>query len=150
MRMGILLLALALGTGGCATIVKGGRAELVVNSPTPDAEVSIKAFSGPEVYAGPAPAKVKVSKSDQYTVIVSAPGYKTQRQVVSKSVSGWMFGNLIWVIPILWGVGIAVDAMSGALWSLDPDEMTIRLVPAPAAAPPAPLPPTEAPSATGL
>jgi len=130
-------LLLAATNSGCATIVKGGRTDLVVESPTPGAEVSIKAFSGPEVYAGPSPARVKVNKSDQYTVTVTAPGHKPQKQVVSKSISGWMFGNVVWIIPILWGVGIAIDAASGALWSLDPEDITIRLVEEPKSPQPA-------------
>lgn len=133
----LMLCALLAGTSslGCATIVKGGRTTVTVTSPTPDAEIVVKSFKGPEVFRGPSPAVVTVHKEDQYAVEVSAPGYRLQRQVISKSISGWAFGNLIFILPPLWAVGIAVDAASGALWSLDPEELTMSLAKAP------PLPP---------
>lgn len=151
MRLGWWLTAsvlLAVSNAGCATIVKGGKTTLEVHSPTPNAEITIKSFSGPEVYSGPSPAKVVVAKDQQYTVEVKADGYKPRKQAVTKSVSGWMFGNVIWVIPILWGVGIAVDAMSGALWTLDPETQTLALAKAPPTPPPAPAPPVEPPPPT--
>src|SRR5262245_54619962 len=112
------VMSTALGLGGCATIVKGGRQDVTIQSPTPDAEVSIKSFKGREIFSGPLPAKVRLHREDQYTLTVTAPGHKEQKTTITKSMSGWAFGNLIWVLPILWGVGIAVDAASGALWTL--------------------------------
>lgn len=138
-------MSLAVASSGCATIVKGGKTTLEVQSPTPNAEVSIKSFSGPEVYNGPAPAKVVVAKDQQYTVEVKADGYKPRKQVVTKSISGWMFGNVVWILPPLWAVGIAVDAMSGALWTLEPETQTLALVKSPENPPPPPPPPSPYP-----
>lgn len=137
-----------MATTGCASIVNGGNQKIEVASPVPDAEIVVKSFKGREVYAGPSPASLKVSRDDQYTIEVTAPGYKSQKQVISKSMSGWVFGNLIWILPPLWGVGLAVDAMSGGLWTLDPDRLTIGLVRAPAQVtpPPAIEPPVPGPA----
>jgi hypothetical protein len=134
------ILALALLSSGCATIVKGGRTDLEIASPTPGAEAVVKSFKGREVYAGPLPAKVRVQKSEQYVIIVTAKGFREQKLSVTQSLQGWTFGNLVLVIPVLWGVGVAVDAMSGALWTLDPETLSVRLVPEPAPAPAAPVP----------
>ncbi len=131
-KMGV---ALILATTGCASIVNGGNQRVTIQSPVPDAEIHVKSFKGREVYSGPSPARLKVARDDQYTVEVMAPGYKPQKQVISKSMSGWTFGNLIWILPPLWGVGLAVDAMSGGLWTLDPDDLVIGLVRAQQAAP---------------
>lgn len=54
----------ALGSSGCATIVKGGRQDVTITSPTPDAEVSIKNFKGREVFTGPLPATVRLQRED--------------------------------------------------------------------------------------
>lgn len=118
-----------LANSGCATIIKGGRQDVTVTSSTPGAEVSIKSFNGNEVYNGP-PSTVRLQREYGYTVIVRAKGFKERKTTITKSLSGWAFGNLIWIIPILWGVGIAIDAASGALWSLDPDDLKINLLPA--------------------
>lgn len=138
--LGVGVLSLALVSMGCATIIKGGRQDVTVSSSTPNAEVSIKSFNGNEVYNGP-PSKVRLQREYGYTVVVTARGFKERKMTITKSLSGWAFGNLIWVIPILWGVGIAVDAASGALWSLDPDEIRVDLLPADPPPPPALAPP---------
>ena len=114
--------------------------------PAEDAEVTIKSFRGPEVYVGP-PGKMKLARDDSYWVTVTAPGYRERKVTITKSVSGWMFGNLVWILPILWGVGIGVDAMSGGLWTLGDDEIDVALsrlppeptLPAPPTTPPVPV-----------
>lgn len=122
-----------LATTGCGSIVNGGMQKLDVRSPTPNADIHIKSFKGDEIYSGPSPAKVEVSRKDQYTIEVSAPGYRPMRQVVWQNMSGWTIGNLIWILPIFWGVGIAVDAMTGGVWTLSPDspDLNLRLLPPP-------------------
>lgn len=144
--LAVMLVVSCLATTGCATIVKGGRQNVTITSPTPNAEMSIRSFKGREVYSGPLPAKVRLQREDQYTVTITAPGHKEQKATITKSMSGWAFGNLIWIIPILWGVGIAVDAASGALWSLEPEDMAFRLVQIP---PPPPPPQPASPEPPG-
>jgi hypothetical protein len=133
MRGAVVLLSVALM--GCGTIIKGGTQEVVIRTPAPDAEIVVKSFKGRDVYQGP-PGIVKLAREDSYVVTVAAPGYRERKITITKSISGWMFANLIWVIPILWGVGIAVDAASGGLWTLGDSEVDVPLVRAPA--PPTP------------
>lgn len=136
---GVGVLALC---ASCATIMKGSSTDVTITSPTPGAEVSIrsKRNSADEVYSGPAPAKTEVRKGEEYTVIVSAPGYKPRTFTLEKGFQGWTVGNLIWILPIFWGVGVAVDAMDGAMWTLSPEHIDAPLVAAPAP-PPTPAPP---------
>ena len=133
---GVAALTLALAVSGCGTIIKGGKQDIEIRTPAPDAEVTVKSFKGRDVYQGP-PGRVQLAREDSYTVTVTAPGYRERKVTITKSMSGWVFGNLIWVIPILWGVGVAVDAASGGLWTLGDDEVDVPLVrgPAPATAP---------------
>ncbi len=128
---------LVTSSAGCATIVNGGRQPVAVQSSTPGAEMVVKSFKGPEVYSGPV-GPLTLSRDDQYWVTVTAAGYKERKFTITKSMSGWAFGNLIMIIPILWGVGIAVDAFSGGLWTLAPDKHTIALTKSPE---PPPKPP---------
>src|SRR4051812_12932277 len=98
---------------GCATIMKGGSTTVVVTSPTPNAEVTVRSLAGPEVYSGPLPASIVVNKRNEYLVTVSSRGFGSRRQQLSHGFQGWTVANLLWVIPIFWGIGVAVDAMSG-------------------------------------
>jgi hypothetical protein len=140
----VSLLALA----GCGTVMNGGSQTLEIRSPTPGAEVTVKSFKGRDTYQGP-PGRVKLAREDSYTVTVSAPGHRERKVQIAKSMSGWMFGNLILIVPILWGVGVAVDASSGGLWTLG-DDLDVPLLPV--ATPPAPAQPAPAgvPPALGV
>lgn len=141
-----LVAALSFALAGCGTIVKGGKQDIDIRSPVPDAEVTVKSFKGRDVYQGP-PGKVTLAREDQYTVTVRAPGYRERKVTISHSISGWMFANVVWVLPILWGVGIAVDAASGGLWTLGDSEVDVSLVREPTPPPaPAPAPTVEAPT----
>lgn len=142
--MRALVVGLVLGCVGCGTIVNGGHQDVSVHSPTPNAEMVVKSYKGREVYSGPT-GKVSLSRDDQYTITVTAPGFKERKLTVTKSMSGWTFGNLVWILPILWGVGIAVDAASGGLWKLSPEETTVSLKPEPTPPPPV-TPPLEPPT----
>lgn len=104
----------------------GGHQDIVIKSPTPNAEMVVKSYKGQEIYSGPV-GSVSLQRDGQYTIVVTADGFKERKLTVSKSMTGWAFGNLIWILPIFWGVGIAVDAMSGGLWTLSPEEATIAL-----------------------
>lgn len=127
MRRHFVAIALVVALTGCGTIIKGGRQDVVVTSATRDTEVIILSPKG-EAYRGP-PGKVTLARENAYTVKASAPGHKQRTVSISRSISGWMFGNVIWVLPIFWGVGIALDAASGGLWSLAPDDLDVTMVP---------------------
>jgi hypothetical protein len=144
----VLAVVSLVALSGCGTIIKGGSQDIIIRSPAPDAEVTVKSFKGRDVYQGP-PGTVKLAREDSYTVTVTAPGYRERKVTITKSISGWMFGNLIWVLPIFWGIGVAVDASSGGLWTLGDSEIDVPLTrqPAAPAAPPRPpaVPPEGAP-----
>lgn len=134
------LIVAVLANTGCGTIIKGGKQDIEIRSPAPDAEVTVKSFKGRDVYQGP-PGRVSLAREDSYTVTVTAPGYRDRKVTITKSMSGWMFGNVVWILPIFWGIGVAVDAASGGLWTLGDSEVDVPLVRAPAAPAPSPTPP---------
>ncbi len=149
MRNAILILALT--STGCGTIMNGGKQTVDIRSNAYDAEVTVKSDKGPDAYQGPA-GKVQLARGEQYTVTVKAAGFRERKVRITHSTSGWMFGNVVWILPIFWGIGVAVDAMSGGLWTLGDDEVNIPLsreAPAPAPAPVSPPTPATEPAPVG-
>ena len=127
----VLSVALALASvplSGCATIFSGSKTTLSVSASPSDAEVTVRDTSGAELYKGP-PTSVEVSKKRALTVHVEADGYESQTVGVGQGISGATFANILFVLPILIGVGVAVDALSGALNSLSPTDIHVTLRP---------------------
>ena len=107
----------------CATIVSGTEQEITVSS-TPKAKIEIKADTGLLVYAGDSPAIIKLPrKYYSYTVTVQASGYNSQTLIISRKFNAWFVGNL------LFGgiVGGVVDAITGAMWNLEPSMVAVTL-----------------------
>jgi hypothetical protein len=122
---------------GCASILKGGNTTVPVSASPPDALIEVHEFGpqGPLMYKGHAPAKVKLSKKHEYVVIASAPGFESEQVKLTQGFQAWTIGNVILIVPLFWGAGVAVDAATGALWTLDDDDVVFSLrpaVPAPA------------------
>ncbi|MBL8606072.1 MAG: hypothetical protein JNL38_02080 [Myxococcales bacterium] len=130
----------SLPLSGCATIFTGSKTTLSVSASPSDADVTVRDTSGAELYKGP-PTSVEVSKKRALTVHVEADGYETQTVGVGQSISGATFANILFVIPILIGVGVAVDAFSGALNSLSPTDIRVTLRPKHRTPKPTPTPP---------
>jgi hypothetical protein len=106
----------------CATIISGTQQEVTVSS-TPKAKIEIKADSGLLVYAGDSPAIVELPRKYSYTVTVQASGYSSQTLIISKQFNAWFLGNLL-----LGGiVGGVVDAITGAMWNLEPSVVAVTL-----------------------
>ena len=117
--MGVLSLVLL---DSCATIVSGTSQEVSVSS-TPRAKIEIKAASGMVYYSGDSPAIVKLPRKYSYTVTIQAGGYASQTLVISRQFNAWFVGNIIFGgIP-----GGVVDAITGAMWNLEPSLLAVTL-----------------------
>ena len=67
-------------------------------------------------YAGDSPAIVKLPRKHSYTVTVQAGGYASQTLVITREFNAWFVGNILFGgIP-----GGIVDAITGAMWNLEP------------------------------
>ncbi len=74
-------------------------------------------------YSGESPAVVKLPRKHSYTVTVQAGGYASQTLLISKQFNAWFIGNIIFGgIP-----GGVVDAITGAMWNLEPTLLTVSL-----------------------
>ena len=61
---------------------------------------------------------VQMSRSRQHIVTLSLEGFEPYQIIFSKRVSGWVFGNIIFGGLI----GLAIDAISGGIYALTPEQ----------------------------
>ena len=122
--MNILLLILVAVYGGlstgCASIMNGSSVDVTLATTPTDAEVK---FSG-QTYKTTAPVTIPVprGKDDQILHIEKA-GYESQDVKLERSLTGWVWGNVI-----LGGlIGFGVDLITQRAWSVDPKDITVSL-----------------------
>jgi hypothetical protein len=148
-----IFFVLCLPLAGCASIFSGSSKDVEVRAP-PDALVEVVKAKAPgmPVYRGP-PGKVHLDTGYSYQVTVKRSGRDDLILPLDRSLDGATFLNILWVIPILWGVGVAVDMATGAFWTI-PGHLDTRwpelppvLCPPPPPAPPMPPPPPALPPA---
>ncbi len=115
----------------CATVTRGVHEKVSVESQPAGARVALS--SGEK---GITPAKFVKSRRESFTVTVSKAGYNPQIIRVESKASptggAAMAGN-----AIAGGlIGLAVDAGSGAMFSLYPNPVSVQLVPSSRSGPP--------------
>lgn len=127
-----LLLAAAAATmlTGCASIIKGSDQSMSFRSVPEAAKVSITNRAGQTIHTGEAPLTVQLKrgagyfKAESYKVRFEKDGFKTNEIQVTAKVNGWYIGNLIFggLIGML-----IVDPITGAMYTLTPDEVSTTL-----------------------
>ncbi len=108
----------------CATIIKGTKQDVSISSNPDRATVVVKTTGGVIEYNGITPAVVNLSKKNEYLVTISLLGYKETTIQISQSFEPWVIGNLICGGVI----GIVIDAVDGAMYKLEPDQVMVSLV----------------------
>lgn len=108
----------SLATGGCASIIHGTSQEVGISSSPSGAEVSING-----VPSGQTPVVADLSRKKNHSVSIKMPGYHTADLTLTKGVSGWVWGNIVFGgLP-----GLAVDAITGGLYKLTPEQLNSQL-----------------------
>ncbi len=112
------------GLIGCATIFKGSTQDVGLNSNPQKATVKVKSMGGVEIFSGTTPTAVKLPKKSEYIVTIDMQGYKSSTVQITQTLEGWFWGNL------LCGglVGMVIDYASGAMWDLQPEQISVSLV----------------------
>ena len=100
---------------GCATIIHGTRQNVGISSSPTGAEVWVD-----NVKMGETPVIAKLRRKDTHTVKLVLPGYQPYETTVTRSVSGWVWGN----VAIGGLIGLGVDAISGGMYKLNPEQVT--------------------------
>jgi hypothetical protein len=126
----ILLLLPVLALAACATVTRGVHEKLTVTSDPSGAEVRLSTGEH-----GTTPTTfVKTRRTENFFVTVSKPGYISQTVKV-ESRSGATGGTAMAGNAVAGGlIGLAVDANTGAFYSLYPNPVSVRLTPLPKAA----------------
>jgi PEGA domain len=107
--------ATLLTLAACATIMHGTNQDVGISSSPTGAYVSVD-----NAQRGMTPLITKISRKDNHVVRIEAAGYQPFEATMTRSVSGWVWGNIVFGGLI----GLAVDAMSGGLYKLTPEQVS--------------------------
>jgi PEGA domain len=99
---------------GCATIMHGAHQDVGISSSPTGASVSID-----NVEKGKTPLVASLKRSDNHIVKIELAGYQPFEATITHSVSGWAWGNLVFGGLI----GLAVDGISGGIYTLSPEQI---------------------------
>lgn len=113
MRTLFVSLVVLLSTG-CATIMHGTSQDVGLSSTPTNAKVMVDNHE-----LGKTPTVVKLSRKDNHIVRMELDGYQPFEATITRSTSGWVWGNLVFGGLI----GLVVDATSGGLYKLSPEQV---------------------------
>jgi hypothetical protein len=102
----------------CATLIHGSRQDVSFSSNPSRAFVSID-----NVEMGTTPVTLRLKRNMHHAVVIKLDGYQPYETILTRKVSGWLAGN------ILFGglIGIVVDAAGGGMYKLTPDQIQAEL-----------------------
>ena len=141
--------AVVLLTQGCATLHNGRHQEIeVVTDP---AGAIVEVHCGKEQPAAVTPTTIRLPRRvEQCSLTLTRPGFHSETVVFDSSPSGWVWGNLAAPIAgaasgatrqsdeaftdfflgaLLGGAGFGIDALTGAMWQLEPAKVERKLAP---------------------
>lgn len=127
-------------TTGCATIISDRSYPVSFISEPPGAQIEVKDSDGKTLFSGVTPTTESLDAGNgyftrgRYTVSSSKEGYTPATQKITASMNGWYWGNFL--IGGLIGF-LIVDPLTGAMFEIDDQTVTLNLAPAPGA--PAPM-----------
>lgn len=103
---------------GCCTIMHGTRQSIGIASNPSHASIWVDSN-----YVGQTPLIVEMSRKNNHFVRIELEGYQPYEATFSRQMSEWVFGNIVFGGII----GLAVDAISGGLYKLTPDQVQAEL-----------------------
>lgn len=144
-----IVLAVVILTQGCATVHNGRDQEIsVVTEP---AGASVEVRCGKPQPAATTPATVRLPRRvEECSLVLTHPGFQSETVVFESSASGWVWGNFAAPIAggavgatrhsdqafvdhlfgvLIGGIGFGVDALTGAMWELEPAKVERKLTP---------------------
>lgn len=124
----IAVIAASVTLGGCASIFGDSESKVGVYAVPQTTTFSIKDSANRVVQTGTTPSQVLLKSSrgyfqkETYTVVFHREGQADDVHVLTPSVSGWYWGNLL--LGGLIGM-LIVDPLTGAMYTL-PEDVTAR------------------------
>lgn len=116
--LALALLLQLLILAGCASIMHGTTQQIAVSSSPTGAKVAVNGMD-----RGVTPVIADLKRKDNHVIRVTLEGYQPFEMALTRSVSGWVWGNIVFGGII----GLAVDAISGGLYKLSPEQVTAQL-----------------------
>jgi hypothetical protein len=113
-----MIAAAAFALAGCASIMHGTSQDVGISSSPTNAQVTIDGRVGAVT-----PYVAKLSRKDNHIVKIAVDGYAPAELTMTRKVSGWVWGNVVFGGLI----GLAVDAISGGLYKLTPEQLQATL-----------------------
>jgi len=118
----LISLSLLIGLGpvltGCATIMDGSKQQIGFSSNPSGAIVTVDGKT-----MGNTPLTEDLSTKNTHTVKMDLVGYHPYEMTLTKKTNSWVWGNIIFGGFI----GLGVDAITGALYQLTPEQVNADL-----------------------
>jgi len=102
----------------CGTIMHGTTQQVGIGSSPSGANVAINNQS-----FGKTPTIADLKRGENHIVKIQMAGYAPYETTITKSVSGWVWGNIVFGGLI----GLAVDGISGGIYKLTPEQIQANL-----------------------
>lgn len=115
------IMAILLGSllfTNCATIIHGTKQDVSISSNPSKAVVTID-----NVEKGITPVTVELSRKDHHMVQIKLDGFMPYETKFTRKTDGWIAGNIVFGGLI----GLAVDAITGGMYKLTPDQLQAEL-----------------------
>ena len=112
MKRSFSVALLTLAVAGCGTIMSGGGQDIGISSAPSGATVVIDGQS-----MGTTPVNLELSRKERHIVRLELSGYEPYYLAMTRSINGWVWGNIIFGGII----GLAVDSMTGGLYKISPE-----------------------------
>ena len=104
---------------GCAAIIHGTKQDISVNSNPSGVNVYVMG-----VHKATTPAIIEVRRKDSIIILkFEKEGYEPVEIALSRSVDGWIWGNIVFGALI----GLVVDFSSGAAYKFSLDNVTANM-----------------------
>ena len=116
----IISLAIIFLSTSCATLFSGNTDEVVITTSPSDALVSVNGI--PRGYT---PLTLELEKGESYSIRIEKEGYQDGYATISEKVgAGWV------VLDVFTGlVPLIIDAVTGSWSGLEPDNISLALMP---------------------
>lgn len=114
----LTILLFLLLTKACGTIIQGTTQEVGINSNPSNASVTINGQNH-----GNTPMIIDLKRKDSHMVKIELDGYHPYETTLTRTTSGWVWGNIIFGGLI----GLAVDASAGGMYQLTPEQIEAEL-----------------------
>jgi hypothetical protein len=144
-----ILVALVIFTQGCATLHNGRHQEIMVV--TDPAGATVEIHCGKAQPAAVTPATIRLPRRvEECSIVLTHAGFRSETVVFDSSTSRWAWANLAGPViggtsgatrhsdqafidfllgAFIGGAGFTIDAMTGAMWELQPARVERELVP---------------------